>query len=372
MNKMKNVVNKKAKTSWIKNISFGKLALKEQIFFIKRLSFLIKAGIPILESLNIINDQTKRGPYKNILDSVISDVSNGQYLSTSLAKHKNSFGDFTINIIGFGEATGILSDNLEYLAEELRKKQELRKKIIGSLVYPIIVLLATFAITGFLMLFLFPKITPIFLSIGATLPLSTRVVMKISIFLKNYGSIVLLTTISITVLIFTLLKKSERFHYLFDSLILKTPVLGEMVRQYNLSNSTRTIGLLLKSGISISEAIPITSKTLSNLVYKKEFEKIAERISKGEQMSVYLKSRPRLFPDISTQIISVGERSGNLSNSLIYLSQMYEAEIEDFTKNLSNMIEPFLMIFMGLLVGFIAISIITPIYSITQHLTPKT
>lgn len=355
----------------LKNISFGKIPLKEQIFFIKRLSFLIKAGIPVLESLNIISDQTKSGAYKNVLTSVIADVSNGQYLSSSLAKHKKSFGDFTINIIGFGESTGILSENLEYLAEELRKKQELKKKIIGAMVYPIIVLIATFAITGFLMLYLFPKITPIFQSIGAGLPLSTRIIMHSSIFLKNYGLLLLSLLLAITVTLIVLVKRNKKVHFVFDSIVLKTPFLGAIVKQYNLSNSTRTIGLLLKSGISISEALPITAKTLSNLVYKKELEKLSERISKGEQMSSYLKEKPTLFPSISTQIISVGERSGNLSNSLMYLSQMYESEVEDFTKNLSNMIEPFLMIFMGLLVGFIAISIITPIYSITQHLTPK-
>lgn len=364
--------NKGKKTiGWMKNISFGKLALKDQIFFVKRLSFLTKAGIPILESLNIINEQTKNGSYKNILNSVIEDVSNGQYLSTSLAKHKNSFGEFSINIIGFGESTGILSENLEYLAEELRKKQELKKKIIGALIYPIVVLIATFAITGFLMLYLFPKITPIFLNIGAKLPLSTKIIMNSSIFLKSYGLLLLLVVFLIIVLVGVLVKKNKKFHFHFDNLILKTPFLGAIVKQYNLSNSTRTIGLLLKSGISISDAIPITSKTLSNLVYKKEFDKISDRINKGEYMSIYLKSRPKLFPTLSTHIISVGEKSGNLSNSLIYLSEMYEGEVEDFTKNLSNMIEPFLMIFMGLLVGFIAISIITPIYSITEHLTPK-
>lgn len=369
MNKMK--PEKANMFSGLKNISFGKIPLKEQIFFIKRLSFLIKAGIPVLESLNIINDQTKSGSQKNILSSVIVDVSNGQYLSVSLAKHKKSFGEFTINIIGFGEATGILSENLEYLAEELKKKQELKKKIIGALIYPVIVLSATFAITGFLMLYLFPKITPIFQSIGAGLPLSTRIIMNSSVFLKNYGFYLVSIIVTIIIGITILVKKNKKFHYLFDSLIIKTPFLGGIVRQYNLSNSTRTIGLLLKSGISISEALPITSKTLSSLVYKKEFENLSERIRKGDQMSSYLKEKPKLFPSISTQIISVGERSGNLSNSLIYLSQMYESEVEDFTKNLSNMIEPFLMIFMGLLVGFIAISIITPIYSITQHLTPK-
>jgi type II secretory pathway component PulF len=361
----------KEKFEKIKNFSSGRMPIKDQIFFVKRLSFLIKAGIPILESLHIIREQTRGGTYKKILDSVIGNVSNGQYLSTSMAKHRKAFGDFSINIIGFGESTGILSENLEYLAEELRKKHELKKKVVGSLIYPAIVLTATIAITAFLMLFLFPKITPIFQSLNAGLPLSTRIVMWISIFLKKYGLLLLGLFLALLVSVTTLVKSNKKFHYFFDSFILKIPILGSIVRQYNLSNSTRTIGLLLRSGIAISEALPITAKTLSNLVYKKEFENITLMINKGEKMSTYIKSRPKIFPPMMSHIIAVGERSGNLSNSLIYLSGQYESEVEDFTKNLSNMIEPFLMIFMGLLVGFIAISIITPIYSITSHLTPK-
>ncbi|MFZ2716277.1 MAG: type II secretion system F family protein [Minisyncoccia bacterium] len=354
-----------------KSITFGKLSMKDQIFFVKRLSFLIKAGIPILESLNIIREQTKKGFYKKILDSVILDISNGQYLSTSLQKFRKSFGDFSINIISFGESTGILSENLEYLAEELRKKHELRRKIVGAMIYPIVVLLATFGIIAFLMLFLFPKITPIFQSIGADLPISTKIVMSISIFLKKYGGILLGVILTVSILISLLIKKSRKFKYFFDELMLKIPIVGGVIRQYNLSNSTRTIGLLLKSGITVSEALPITSKTTGNEVYKKEFGNIAHIVNKGEKISTYLKTKPKYFPPIMNQIVAVGERSGNLSNSLIYLSEIYESEVDDFTKNLSSMIEPFLMIFMGLLVGFIAISIITPIYSITSHLTPK-
>lgn len=355
----------------LSSISFGKLPMKEQIFFVKRLSFLIKAGIPLLESLYLVREQTKSGFFKKILDDVIYDVSNGQYLSKSLSKHRNAFGDFTLNIISFGESTGILSENLEYLAEELRKKDSLRKKVIGAFIYPAVVVVATIAITAFLMLYLFPKITPIFQSMGVALPLSTRIVMAISIFAKNYGFFVFLLFILIFIGVTILIKRSERAHYVFDHIALKIPLLKQILKQYNLSNSTRTIGLLLKSGISISEAIPMTAKTTTNLVYRKEFERVSETISRGERMSSYLKNKQWLFPDTMTQIVYVGEKSGNLSSSLIYLSEMFEAEVEDFTKNLSNMIEPFLMIFMGLLVGFIAISIITPIYSITQHLSPK-
>ncbi|OGI57131.1 hypothetical protein A3B85_03305 [Candidatus Nomurabacteria bacterium RIFCSPHIGHO2_02_FULL_37_13] len=357
--------------SIFKNISLSRMSIKEQTFFVKRLSFLIKAGVPVLESLAMIQEQTRKKSHVLILKTIIADVSRGQDLSASLAKFRKTFGDFSINIISFGESTGMLSDNLEYLASELKKKDALRKKIISAFIYPIIITIATIGITGFLMVYLFPKIMPVFSSLHIILPLSTRIVIFLSNFLNHHGLILIAGLIILVVIIIITLKKSEMFHFNFDKIIMKIPMIGNVIKNYNLANSTRTMGLLLKSGITLGETLSITTKVSGNLVYKEEFKSMAEIVNRGERMSVYLTTSRNLFPDILTQIISVGERSGNLSNSLIYLSELYETEVDDFTKNLSSMIEPVLMIIMGILVGFIAISIITPIYSITQNLQPR-
>ena len=358
---------KKSIQNFKKNSS-ARLSIKDQSFFVKRLSFLIKAGIPILDSLVMIREQTKSKGYGNVLDKVIEDVSNGQHLSTSLSKFHNLFGDFSINIISFGESAGILSENLEYLADELKKRQALRKKIVGAFVYPAVVTLATFGITAFLMIYLFPKIMPVFSSLHMKLPLSTRIVIFLSNFIRQDGLYLILGIIIFISAIIFALKKSKNFHFQFDKYILKIPIIGNVIKNYNLANSTRTMGLLLKSGINISEALPIVSKTSKNLVYREEFDGISNIVNRGERMSLYFLKSPDLFPDVLSQIVSVGERSGNLSNSLIYLSELYEAEVDDFTRNIGSIIEPVLMIFMGILVGFIAISIITPIYGITQNL----
>ncbi len=355
----------------LKNASFVRMSIKDQTFFIKRLSFLIKAGVPMLESLTMIRDQTRQSGYVTVLDTVIQDVSNGQYLSTSLTKFRHIFGDFSINIISFGESTGILSDNLIYLAEELKKKNALRKKILGAFVYPAVVTVATFAITGFLMVYLFPKITPVFSSLRIALPLSTRMVIFMSNFLIHHGLTLVGFLAVLTIACIVAIKKVPIFHFYFDKFIMKIPTIGNVVKNYNLANATRTIGLLLKSGIPVGETLEITTKVAGNLVYKKEFKTIVKVVNRGEQMSVYLAKHRDLFPDVLTQIISVGERTGNLSNSFIYISELYESEVEEFTKNISTLIEPVLMIIMGIMVGFIAISIITPIYSITQNLTPR-
>lgn len=348
-----------------------RLSIKEQTFFVKRLSFLIKAGIPVRDSLMMIRDQTKKSGYASMLETVIASVSSGQKLSTSLDKFKNMFSDFTINIIGFGEQSGILSENLEYVADELHKRQALRKKIISASVYPLIVTIATIGITAFLIIYLFPKIMPIFRSINLSLPLSTRIVLAVSNFSIRFGLIGLVLIIAASISFSLALKKSYKVRLYFDSLLLKLPVVGKIIIDYNLANFARTLGLLLKSGITIGEALQILANTTSNQVYKKEFTELFHAVNRGSKISAYLGKKKQLFPDMATHIVAAGEHSGNLPDSLMYLSDMYETEIDDFTKNLGSIVEPVLMIIMGLLVGFIAISIITPIYGITQHLAPR-
>ncbi|KKR70311.1 MAG: Type II secretion system F domain protein [Microgenomates group bacterium GW2011_GWC2_45_8] len=371
----KTKIHKKEKSIWnlIKEISYTRtrLSIKDQTFFVKRLSFLIKAGIPIQESLTMIREQTQKKGYAFILDTVIANVSSGQNLATSLGRFKNVFGDFAINIIGFGEQSGILSENLEYVAAELKKRQTLRKKIISAAIYPIVVTIATLGIVAFLMVFLFPKILPIFDSLHYALPLSTRIVIVVSNFITHWGLVSIASIFIIIAVLIIALKKSEIICFYFHKFLFIIPIIGKIIRDYNMANFARTFGLLLKSGVAMSEALSISVKTTPNLVYKKEFKILAGVVNRGAKISTHLNKRRDLFPDLVTQIISVGEHSGNLANSLLYLSEMYEAEIDDFTKNLSNMVEPALMIIMGMLVGFIAVSIITPIYGITQHLNAR-
>ncbi len=353
-----------------KHFSLGGLSIKEQAFFAKRLAFLIKAGVPILEGLHMIREQSRSKKYQKVLDKIIVDISNGQTLSSSLKKFHRLFGDFAINIISVGEETGILSENLEYLADELKKRQILHRKVAGALVYPVFITIATLGITGLLTAFIFPKIMPIFTSLNVHLPLSTRILIFVSQFLRNWGIFVILGVIAFIIAAILAHRKSERIHYLFDSLILKIPLVGTMIQNYNLANISRTLSLLLKGGMTLSEALPITAKATNNLVYRREFEMLSTVVNRGEKISTHLRKYRKLFPDVLAQIVSVGERSGNLAETLVYLSELYESEVEDSTKNLSSLIEPVLMVCMGLIVGFVAISVITPIYGITQHIQP--
>ncbi len=328
---------------------------------------MIKAGMSILDSLKLLRKQARSRSMKKILDHLTDEISNGQFLSTALENFRSVFGDFAVNIIRVGEASGILYENLNYLTEELTKKKELKRKILGALIYPMVIVAATFGITGLLTIYIFPKILPIFKSLNVVLPISTRILIAVSDFLIHYGGFVALGFLGMVILIWLILRiKAVRF--LNDRIILMVPLIGNMSQNYNMANFCRTLGLLLKSDIKVVEAISITADTLTNLVYKKELKNISVDIARGEEISKHLEQKTRLFPSMLSQMVAIGENTGNLSETFLYLSEFYEKEVDETVKNLSNVLEPVMMVLMGAIVGFIAISIITPIYEITQNL----
>jgi type IV pilus assembly protein PilC len=216
-----------------------------------------------------------------------------------------------------------------------------------------------------LTVFIFPKILPVFKTLNVELPATTKTLIAISNLLTNYGPAVV-AGLAIFLVAFWAILKVNKVRYYFHWFILLVPIFGRIFRDVNLANFTRTLGLTLKSGVKVVEALNITAESLSNLVYKKQILKVAEEVSKGEALAPFFATKPRLFPSILSQMISVGEASGNLSETLLYLSDFYEGEVNDITKNLSNVLEPILMVLMGVIVGFVAISIITPIYEVTQ------
>jgi len=323
-----------------------------------------------MDSLQILQRQTKSKRHKKMYDSVIDDVANGQFLATSLGKFSHAFGDFAINMIRTGEVSGNLDENLNYLAEELEKKQRLRRKVVGALIYPALIIMATLGITGLLTVYIFPKILPIFRSLDVDLPFTTRFLIWLSAFLASYGLFLVGGIILVTIGLVVLVARKERAHYVWDRIVLHVPLLGSIALHYQIANLTRTLGLLLKSGTGIVESLSIASETTSNMVFREKLEKTSENVLEGELVSVQFAKYPGVFPDLMTQMVGIGEKTGRLSDTLMYLSDLYEEEVENLTKNLSAAIEPVLMIFMGLIVGFIAVSIITPIYEITQHLNP--
>lgn len=346
---------------------FLHVPLREQVLFAKHLAIMVKTGMPLLDSLKLLQKQAKSGSLKKILDYIIDEVSNGQFLSTGLDRFRRIFGDLFVNIVRVGEASGILYENLNYLAIELNKRQLLRKKIRGAMIYPMVILVATVGVAALLTMYIFPKILPIFQSMKIALPITTRMLMAISSFMVSYGHFVLLGII-VFIIAFIFLLRIKAIRYIFHRLILMLPVIGTISKDYNMANFCRTFGLLLKSDVKVVEAMSITSETLTNLVYRKKLREVAVQITQGEEISKHLEKSSKIFPAMVSQMIAIGEATGNLSETLVYLSDYYEAEVEEQTKNLSTIIEPVLMIFMGIIVGFIALSIVGPIYQVSQGL----
>jgi type IV pilus assembly protein PilC len=337
------------------------------MLFARNLEVMIRSGMQMLQGLEILKQQTKSRAFIKILDSLVDDIKNGHFLASGLERYRNVFGDFFINLIRVGEASGTLSENLKYLYEELKKKDELQKKIKGAIAYPAVIFMATVGITSIMIFVIFPRILPVLNSLNVELPIITRIFIAISEFMINYGHWAGLGFVGL-IIVFWLILKLPKVRFAWHQTLLKTPVVNDMIISVNIISFSRTVGLLLKSGIKIVEALEITAGTLGNMVYKSEIFKVAEGVRKGDPMSKYFMENKKLFPPIFSQMVTVGENTGKLDESILFLADYYESELDEATKSFSNVLEPILLLTMGLIVAFVALAIITPIYKITQIL----
>jgi type IV pilus assembly protein PilC len=351
----------------ILNQIWSPVSFQEKINFARHLSVAIKSSMPLLEALKLIRKQSPGKGFSAIIDDIIKDVNNGQFLAQGMAKYSHVFGDFFVNMVRVGESSGNLSQTLLYLAHELQKQKEVASRVKSAMIYPAVIFFATIAITGFLTFFIFPKILPVFGSLNVQLPATTRFLIFALKFLQEHGIAfafgVLLAGISVRLILLV-----PSVHFLFDQFVLSVPVISKVTRSITLTNFTRSLAVLLKSGMTIVDALDIAKATFHNAYYRREMQALIEGVKRGESMTRYLESRPALFPPMMTGMIQVGETTGNLEENLTYVAEFYEGEVNDSVSNLTTVIEPLLLLFMGFLVGFVALSIITPIYKITQGL----
>lgn len=346
----------------------GRVSFLDKLLFVKHLGMMIKAGLPLREGVVEIKEQTRSRKFKKILDNIVSHLDNGESLANSLARYPVVFDELFINLIKAGEASGTLEENLKYLAAQLEKTYGLRKRIKAAMLYPALILTSTFVLVGALAVFILPKLIPLFESFDVELPLPTRILLWLIKTGQNYGLYVVFWIL----FLFGLFLFISRFRFvkaINHRIILRLPIARRLTRNVNLAYFSRTLGTLIKSGVPIVEAFNITKKTLSNVVYQDELDKVIVRIQRGEPIVTHFRKKPRLFPPIFARMISIGEKTGKLDESLFYLADFYEKEVDDISKNLSTILEPVLLIIMGILIGFIAISIIMPIYEITHSLS---
>lgn len=359
---------KKEKRKKTRSPFLGRISFFDKLLFVKLLRMMIKSGVPLREGIIEIQKETASTKFKAILKKIVEDLDNGESLAKSLSRYPDVFDDLFVNLIKIGESSGTLEETLEYLARQLEKAQDLRKKITSAMLYPLLILVATFTLVGILAFFVFPKLIPLFEGFNIDLPLPTRILLWFIKTAQIYGFFVFFLIIFfLGLLIF--LSRFRTVKFIYHHFVLTLPIIGKFNRDINLACFARTLGTLVRSGVSIVEALNITANTLNNSVYQKYLKKSIARVQRGEEIASFLRDNPKLFPSVFSRMISTGEKTGRLDESLFYLAEFYEKEIDDRARNLSQILEPLLLIIIGIIVGFIAVSIIMPIYKITHTLS---
>jgi type IV pilus assembly protein PilC len=342
---------------------FSRVSIAEQVILTKNLSGMLKAGLSLSRALSVLQKQTKNPTLNKVFNSLSSEINEGGTLSSGLARFPKIFSKLFVSMTRAGEESGNLAGALSDVGINLEKANSLTKKIRGALIYPGVILSAMIVIGVLMFAFVVPTLASTFKELGVTLPTSTRVL----IFFGNFFSNHLILTFFIIILsgfgIYSLFRANFMAKYI-DYVIVRLPVIGNLSKELNTARTARTISSLLSSGVSITRAVEITEDVVQNIYYKKVLEEAKSAIEKGAPFSQVFVANSALYPVMMSEMIQVGEETGKMSDMLLQISQYYEEEVESKTKNLSTIIEPILMLVIGSAVGFFAISMISPLYSI--------
>jgi type IV pilus assembly protein PilC len=345
---------------------FSGVSLKDKMMFSRHLGVMISSGLSVPRALDVIASQTKSKNFKNILAKVAEDVKTGNTLGDSLAKSK-ALDELSINMIRVGEMSGNLEEVLALLADQLEKEHTLISKVRGAMYYPSVIFIIMIGIGIAMMTFVVPQLTSIFSDVEASIPAPTRMIINTSNFMASHKLLVLFSSLFIVffLIVFFKTKAGKKVAAL---LFLSVPVIKNVTVKVNNARFARIYGSLIKSGVPVVEGLKIISETLTNRYYQEAFKKIGEEVQKGKPLHAELAAFPKLFPILAIQMVEVGEETGKTVDVLGDLARFYEEEIDQVTKNLSSIIEPVLMVIIGSAVGFFAISMIMPMYSIMDQM----
>jgi type IV pilus assembly protein PilC len=338
----------------------------EKLSFSKYLSVLLQSGLAIDEVLNILLEQSK-GALKHIVTSLKDSVTNGKTLAEGFARYPHLFSPVFVNLVAAGEASGTLITNLEHLVEQMQKDHDLRQKIRGAVMYPSIILLFAILLCIGIVVFILPNITDVFKSLDVKLPITTRMLLWVADVVRFHGVELLIGVIAgITALLIA--RRLPFIKPIWHAVFLRIPVFGSLARKTNLARLTRLMGTMLKSGVTIDDVIPIATNVLTDVRYRSAMKKIQTDVSQGKTLAESFGHYHVLFPALFVRMTRVGEESGTLGDTFLYLATFYEEDISDATKNLSTLLEPLLLVGIGLMVGTVALSIISPIYAVVGEI----
>ena len=338
----------------------------EKIIFTRNLFLMIKAGLSILRALDILIKQTSNKGFRGMILDIKRKIEKGSMFAVSLEAYPKVFSPFYISMIRMGELSGQLEKVLDELATQMKKDRELMVKLRSALLYPSVVLITMMAVGIIMIIFVLPQLTEIFADFAVELPLTTRMLIGFSYFIQSYGVFVGVGIVALSIGIFFLsrTKDGRKVTHAFN---VKMFILGPIIRKINVARFARNMSTLLRSGIPITKALQITHDVLGNMYYKRVMKDAINKVKKGIKIVDILEKEKNLFPPLVTQMVMVGEETGSLDEILNEIADFYEKEVTEIMNNLSSILEPVLMVLLGLAVGVVAVSVISPIYSLMEH-----
>ena len=359
-------IDEKKSGGWGERITgyFKRVKTNTLMVFTRQFATLLASQVSLSDSLTNLYKQTTSPMLKEVIYEIATDVDAGFSLSQAMQKHPQVFGEFYINMVRSAEVTGRLGEVMNFLAEYLEKQSLLKSKIKNALTYPVFVIFLFFVVIMIMVTFVFPQIMPIFEDANVELPIFTKIILASGMFMKDWWWIVLIV---LGVFVFLLVDyfKSKEGKVVFDELSLRIPVVGGLFQKMYIARFAESTRVLVKGGLTIPQAIEISSRTIGNRVYEDALQRAAEQVRKGKLLSVILNEADE-FPPLVGQLVSIGEQTGRLEDLLEKVNDFYEREIDDVVSNLVSLIQPALMLVVGGLIGILFAAILLPMYSLTQ------
>lgn len=344
-----------------KRVGFGDI-----VNFTRQLSTMVVAGLNLPEALTILRTQTTNPTFEQILSDIEHQIISGGNLADALARYPKQFSTIYVSLVRAGESSGSLEQVLARLADTLEGQREFRSKITGAMIYPIIIVFGMVAVVFVLMTVVVPKLSDLYRDMGITLPISTQILLKVSDLFVHFWWLMIALMVG-SFALFEKWRKTPIGELMVDTMFLRIPVLGDLQKKVILVEFTRTLGMLISSGIHILEGLRILKESLGNVLFRNAITAVSTKVEKGFPLGATF-GQFDVFPPIVSQMMKVGEETGKLDETLSRLSKYFEAEADHLVKGLTTAIEPIIMIVLGVGVGFIVFSVITPIYNLTSNI----
>lgn len=344
---------------------FGGVPLHERIVFARNLGAMLDAGLPLSRALTVMERQIRHTRFNRIVVEMNTRVKQGKTLSDALAEYPNVFNNLFVSMVRAGEESGTLSKSLKNVSDQMNAIYLLTKKVRGALMYPAVIMFLMVLIGILMLVFVVPTLTATFKELNVELPWTTRLIIGISDFLREQTIIFILGVITLGVGVYFGMKArvTKRF---FDFTLLRIPIIGLLIKETNAARTARTLSSLLSAGVDVVLSMEITENVVQNVFFKRVLGSAKEAIKKGDPIAAIFEANEKLYPPLVGEMVSIGEETGKLGEMLEGVATFYENEVDQKTKDLSSVIEPFLMIFIGAAVGFFALAMIMPTYSLVN------